>query len=416
MAEKKMSRRLLQHKDIEINEKNTKARGILALVFLAIGVVALAIGVKSCVSGETGWRQISVTNGQMNCSSDFILQYYFPDDDTDLNELNQEVTAIYTQATDQAYKLFYTDAPAGNGGLRDVNDSPNQAVTVNSRLYAAFQQLQEAGDRQIYLAPAFVEYRRVFQAEAEATAKERDPGQNPELMPYISQIAAFANDPAMIDLQLLGNDQVKLYVSPEYLSFAAEYELSVYLDFGWLCNAFISDYIAQDLIDGGYTKGYLSSYDGYTRILDTTDEVYGLNIFDRNGNDIFIPAVMHYTGPASMVFVRNYPLSQQDQWSYYVFSDGKTVNTMLDPADGVCKNSTDNILALSHSSGCAEVALKLSPVYIAQQLDEKALLDLQAEDISCVWFEGNTLKHTGQLDVTLHDDEEVPAYQIQEMN
>lgn len=416
MAEKKIGRRLLQRKEVEVEVKNTKARGILALVFLVIGVVALAIGVKSCAGGDPGWREIKSTSGQMNCSSDFVLQYFFPDDDTDLIELNGNVTRIYTESTDKAYKLFYVDAPAGNGGLRDVNDSPNQAVTVDSRLYAAFEQIVAAGDRQIYLAPVLVEYRRVFQAEAEVIAKEKDPAQNPELMPYIQELTAFANDPAQIDLQLLGNNQVKLYVSQEYLDFAAEYELDAYLDFGWLCNAFISDYIAQDLIDGGCTKGYLSSYDGYTRILDSTDEIYGLNIFDRNGNDIYIPAVMHYTGPASMVFMRNYPLSQQDKWSYYVFSDGKTVNTMLDPADGVCKNSTDNILALSHSSGCAEVALKLSPVYIAQQLDEQALLDLQAQDISCVWFEGNTLKYTGQLDVTLHEDEGVPAYSIKKMN
>ena len=43
MAEKKIGRRLMQFKEVEVEVKNTKARGILALVFLAIGVVFFTV-------------------------------------------------------------------------------------------------------------------------------------------------------------------------------------------------------------------------------------------------------------------------------------------------------------------------------------------------------------------------------------
>lgn len=413
MAENKFGRRLMQRKEVEVEVKNTKARGILALVFLAIGVVFLAIGVKSCAGGEPGWRDITSTSGQTNCSSDFVLQYYFPDDDTDLVELNGEVTALYTETTEKAYKLFYADAPANNGGLRDINAKPNETVTVDGDLYAALTQICNAGDRQIYLAPVLVEYARVFQSEDAVTAEERDPARNPELMPYITQLAGYANDPAMIDLKLLGDNQVQLFVSAEYLAFAQEYELEAYLDFGWMRNAFICDYIAQKFIDKGLNRGHLSSYDGFTRVMDGSGEIYGLNLFDRKGNDIYIPAITQYVGPASLVFVRNYPLSISDKWGFYVHADGTTVHTMIDPADGVCKSSTDNIMAMSGSASCSQMVLELAPVFIADQLDEQALIQLQKQEILCVWFEDDTLKYTGQLAIRNNDDGETPIYKIQ---
>ena len=59
-------------------------------------------------------------------------------------------------------------------------------------------------------------------AENEVEAASYDPVQNPELVADMAELAAFANDPAMIDIQLLDNHQVKLMVAEEYLSFVKD--------------------------------------------------------------------------------------------------------------------------------------------------------------------------------------------------
>lgn len=42
-------------------------------------------------------------------------------------------------------------------------------------------------------------------------------------------------------------------------------------------NAFITDYVADVMIDNGYTLGSLTSYDGFTRNLDQTSAITKLN-------------------------------------------------------------------------------------------------------------------------------------------
>lgn len=414
MAKKKKSPRLIQPKEIEYYEKNTKVRWILALVFFVIGVVALAIGVSSCVSGDPGWRVITSEANVTNCSDEFQLQYYISPED-DISEVNREVTRIYTESTYHAFNLFYVDAPAGNGGLRDLNDKPNQAVTVAPALYTALEQIVKAGDRQIYLAPILVEYRRVLSSEDAVNAELNDPTRNPEKKEEIARLAAFAADPQSIDLKLLGNGQVQLQVSREYLDFAKANEIAAFLDFGWLCNAFCIDYIADALVAEGYTHGFLASYDGFTRVLDTGGEIYRINVYDRQGKDIYLPAVLEYTGPASLVFLRNYYMDANDRYRYYTYADGTCVTLQIDAVDGMYKSSTDNLLSISHSKGCAEMALALSPLYITGELDEAGLAGLNGLDIQCIWGGENTLRYTGDLRVNPLKQENQPEYTLEKV-
>lgn len=403
-------RRLRSKKEIQINEKNTRVRWILALVFFLIGVIFLAIGVGSCQQMEPGWQKITANTGEPNCGGDMIFNYYFSGESDQMKEANQHITQLYTEGVVEAYKLFSADASVDGGGLAAVNSHVNETVTVDEALYQALSLIQESGNRQIYMAPVLVEYRHVLNSEAESLAGEKDPARNPELVPYISQLAGFANDPEMIDIQLLGSNQVQLTVSQAYLRFAEENGIEVFLDLDWMFNAFAVDYLAQKLVDHGYTKGYISSLDGYTRNMDTSGEIYHINIFDRLENDIYIPASLSYAKPTAIVFLHNYPLAQQDAYRYYVFSDGKVVSTMVSPEDGMCKSATDNIMACSESAGCAEMVLQLSPIYLAEELDEAKLTALQNQGISCIWFAGTALRYTGNLQITLLQQEGVPAY------
>ena len=377
---------------IELTDKHKTLRIILLAVTILIAVIAFTTGLTELLYTKPGWQNIESTADGRHCGQDFTFMYYLGAGEMSPTEENRALTKLYSQATQRAYRLFSVDEASGDG-IYGVNAHPNEVVTVDPALYAAFEQVQAWKNRNLYLAPVYVEYNRVFLYEDEQEAMRYDPTRDPELLQYVAELAAFANDPNSIDLELLGNNQVRLNISEAYLAYAQENALDKYVDFGMMKNAFIVDVMAQILQDNGFTRGYIASYDGFNRNLDTSGEKYTFNIYDRYQNEIYLPAAMEYTQPASIVFLRNYPMSQIDRWNYYSFSDGKILTTMIDPADGISKSATDNLVAYSASDGCAEILLRVSSVYIADALDEEALKNLTQDGIYSVWFEGTTLKY-----------------------
>ncbi len=398
------SPRLKPVKKIELSQKNIKLRTILVIVFFAIGLLAIGIGIHSALSEEDGWQEIEATSQKVNCSADFTLNYCLGQGKTSATAEAKALTSLYTRLVEDGYAIF-------QDGVAAAGSRPGETVTVDPALYRAFQQIRDSGNRCLYLAPVYVEYDRIFLCETAQEASQYDPGQNQELVEYISAVATYANDPQMIDLELLGNDQVRLKVSAEYLAFAKEYEITEFLSLGWMRNAFIADYMADALMNAGYTNGYLASFDGFTRNLDTRGESYSQNVFDRLENTAYIPAVLRYEQPTALVFLRNYPLDQQDRWHYFGFSSGRIVTTMIDPADGMSKSATDNLLSYSQTVGCAQILLETSKWYLASELDESGLNELTGQGIYSIWFESTNLRYNEKdAQILLVADGELPAY------
>ena len=378
---------------IELSEEKKTLRLVLAAVLLVIGAVAIIGGLLSLLNTESGWQEVQGSASGANCAGEFVLMYDFADAQPSPTAANKQLSSLYSQATEDAYRLF--SAELQEDGLVNVaylNGHLNETVTVDPALYRALSILKQYQCRYAYLAPAETEYDRVFMAESDAEAGRYDPDQNQELGEYLARIARFAGDPEMIDLEILPENQVRLTVSSEYLEFARENEIETLLDFGWMKNAFIADYLADVLETAGFTNGYLSSYDGFTRNLDRRGNAYSFNLFLRNGNDVDIPGRMNYTGPMSIVFLRNYPLGEQDRWHYYAFASGKIVTAYLDTADGMSKSACPNLVSYSAAAGCGEVLMQTAPVFIADELNTGALDALMKKGIYSVWSEKASLK------------------------
>ena len=58
MARPRKEREAPRIQRIELNEKNTRLRWILVCALLLLGMVAIAIGVNSCVSAQSGWQEV----------------------------------------------------------------------------------------------------------------------------------------------------------------------------------------------------------------------------------------------------------------------------------------------------------------------------------------------------------------------
>lgn len=375
---------------IEVEEKPRKGRVILLAVCLCVAAVALGIWIHNFVTVDPGWYTITPETTEANCGVGFAFSYNVGAGGANAKEEKKALTQVYTEACVEAYNLFTWDVETPvEGGIRYLSNRPNQIVTVDGALYEALQLAKDS--RLLYMGPVTAEYSRIFQYEEEYLASQYDPAQNPDVMAYITELMAFVGSEDHIRLELLGSNQVILHISEEYLAFARENGVEAFLDFGWMTNAFVADYLAQALTEKGYTQGYLVSFDGFGHYLGGT---YTLSLPDRVENEIYRPARFNLTGPVCAVNFRNYPLGDGDDWRYYAFSNGMIASVYVDPTDGVCKSATDNLACYSKSASCAQIVLACAPLFLTEELDESALVSLGAEGVYTLWAEGKELRYT----------------------
>ena len=236
------------------------------------------------------------------------------------------------------------------------------------------------------------EYYNLFFGYEDSPASESyDPYTNEENAEFFRTLAEYAGDSEHIKLELLGDRKVRLKVSDEYLAFAEENGIEVFIDFFRMKNAFITDYLADTMIAGGYTYGSISSYDGYARNLDGRGNSYALNFFDLNGNELFIAAKMTYRGRKSVVALRSYPMGNLDSyWFYESAVSGKIIPPYVD-SDGFYRTSVDTMTAYSSELGCAEVAVRIMPLYVAEKLDTAELNELCDDGVYTLWEKNETI-------------------------
>ena len=387
---------------IELSGDKSNLRLILIVVLLAVACVSIFIAVGSAIKVEPGWQEAQISSKKVNCSQEFTLMYDFSD--YSVNESTdalKKVNALYSTLTEDAYAIFTaSEYETEFANVRYLNDHVNEKVAVDPALYQALELVVKYDSRYPFLAPVYEEYDRIFAQTNEADAGRYDPDKVPELMDYIRELASYSNDGDMIWLELLGENQVCLHVADDYLTYAEENELDTFFDLHWMTNAFIIDYMAARLAENGYTSGYLASYDGFNRNLDTRGNAYAHNVYDRLGNDLLLPVVYNYHVPTSIVVLRNYPMSDSDRWHYFSYSDGSITTTFVDPTDGISKSSTDNLFVYSAGVGCAEILLQATPVFIAEQLNEEALNRLTRDGIYTIWAEDSNI-YCNEKDVDL---------------
>ena len=381
-------------KRVELSETNVKIRMIAIVVLLAIAVTAIGTGLMSVLKTEPGWQLVQANSQKANCGSDFVLQYDFSLDGGDASAKYRQLEILYSQAVEEAFLIFSADVEdAACANAAFLNAHLNEIVTVHEALYEALSLVVQYNDRHVFTAPAAVEYNRVFLSEGDAEAMQYDPAHNAETARWLQDLAIFVSDEGHIGLDILDNNQVRLNVSEEYLAFGEEYGIEIYLDFGWMTNAFRADYLADALKDAGFTNGYLASYDGFTRNLDTRGNSYSVNLFARNGNDINLPAQLDYNRPVSIVALRDYPMTQEDRWHYYGYENGDIVTAFVDPVDCRSKCAISDLVCYSYDLGCAEVLMQSAKTFTADAFLEENLAQLTQEGIWSIWSQGLTLMY-----------------------
>ena len=372
---------------IELSDSHVKGRLAAAVILLAAGVALLVFSLMNLLSADEGWQEIEADAGDaFHCGEDFTFLYELGKGEASANSEKKELTALYSDAAKTAYEIFNADVEIeGIANLWYINRHPNEEISVDAALYNAFSQVCEDEGRWIYLGPAYSVYDNLFYMTSADGAVDFDPHLNPYIGNLFQEICEWANDPEAINLELLGDNVIRLNVSREYLDFMEEEELENFIDFYWLKNAFIADYMADRLLEEGYTHGVISSYDGFVRCFDGSGTVFSYQLYHMQGDTPVSASVMEYTGPQSFVTFKSYPLNSFDFQHYLILSDGSVRTPYLSPKDGLDRCAIEEMTVYSQSAGCAEIALKTAPIYIADQFQKGALASLAEADIYMVY-------------------------------
>ncbi len=376
---------------IDLSDKHKRLRLILTVVFLIVGAFFIAFGVANLSSKEAGWTEIEVSSSELNCSEDFVFIYRLGESGTSTTAENKAITARYSEAVEYAFRMFTNDVEYENvHNMYYISRHPNEEMVVDDVLYRAFSLIKQSGDRKLYLAPVYEQYDGLFYCTEDYQAAEYDPCLNQELADYYKAIAGFADDVRMIDLELLGDNRICLRVADEYLDFASENEITCFIDFYWMKNAFIADYLAEEMLSAGFSHGCISSVDGFTRNLDSGAEYYAYTFYDRAGSMIYPASNIQYKGSVSMVYLHDYALNDSQPY-YYAYSDGRISTPYLDIKDGFCKSAVSDMVCYGRELSCSEILMKMAPLYIADSFNKDAVSKLAEEGIFSIYSENRRI-------------------------
>jgi len=371
---------------VQLSEKNVGRRIVLVVLFLAIGSGFLVYGFMNFLRGDSGWREISVKAGsELNCSEDFTLKYNVGAGGVSAGGEAKALSLIYTDAAVKGYRLFNIDESFDDvTNLYDINQHPNEVMTVDPVLYDALKKVSDANCREIYLGPLYASLENLCMSNDDAAEEA-------------AAVAAFAQNPDDISMEFPGENQVCLHVSDAYQAYAAEMGYTAYLDFFWMKNAFLIDYLADTIRGEGYQLGIISSKDGFVRCLDETGEKeYQYPLYHLSGNEIQSHGTMTYEGPKSIVFFHAYQAGSPDTYRYYQYQDGTMRTPYLSASDGKDHTAASELLVYSGEYGCADTLLAAFFDYQAESLSGESLKTLASQKIYSVWFENNEIQTTDE--------------------
>lgn len=372
-----MSRRYARRNDpvvpkvhrVELDEGNLLLRLLGVGIAIAVAVAAFGYLVNSMLTGDIGWQEISVSRSETGISTQFVLMYDIGASDTAVIAERKAVSLAYGDTADEAYRVMSNLDFEHYQNVAYLNAHPNEDVKVDPLLYGAFRQIEESDSRYIYFAPLFGMYNSLFASRTDEDAMKFDPEFDDGARTFAQEIAAYANDPASVQISLLGDNTVRLNVTDDYLSYAEENEIDSFVDFGILLNAFITDAIADNLISQGLTNGMISSYDGYSRTLG--DLPYSLNVYtpEQGGKQT---AVVTYDRAMALVTLRSFPVKSMDTSGYFTYTDG-TVRAPYIGDDGMLRCAADYFAVFSQQGGCAAAALRALPAFTSDRFSPNAL-------------------------------------------
>lgn len=381
--------------NVEISTSHVGLRIVAVVLLVLVAATAFVYGLNGLFSGTDGWQQIEADVDDLSAATELTFMYDIGAGSESATTERKAIVVIYSDACETAYQLFTPDNEYEYVfNVWYINNHPNEEIQVEEALYSALEMMIENGGRELYLAPIYAEYESLCFSDEDWQAEEFDPLYNDVEAEYFEEVLGFISTDEHVSLELLGDNTVRLSVSDEYLEYASEMGITSFIDFSWTTNAFIVDYVADVMIENGYTAGLIGSNDGFTRNLGGCDDLFTYTLYSKQGNTVYSVADLYYEGTCSFVYAHSYALTSDDTYSYYTYESGDTRTPYISTTDGLSKAATDDLVLYSATSPCANLVLDLIDVYIADELDETKLESLVSDGVYAIYYDGFTVMHT----------------------
>ena len=380
---------------IELSERAPKRRLVLVVLLIIVMLVSFGYALTHLLRGPQGMSEISADSASgYTAAGELTFRY----DLTGVSTADRKaLTILYTQAAKDAFEIFHPLMHFdGRINLYDLSSSPETRLAIDPVLFDALSRCISAGSRHIYLAPVYRVLDDLFFSADHTEAAAFDPLTSAETAEFFRSAAAFANDPAHVGIELFDNGEACLHVSDEYKAFAEEYGITAYLDLYWMKNAFIVDQIAGVLAEHGYTKGLLTSHDGFTRCLDSSGNDYTMTLYYRKDGHLYTDTELHFAKPFASAAIYSYPLTDRGYADrYYTWRNGRVTSAFTDPADGMPKTALPELILISDSHTAGDLALCASQYFIADTADTEGISALLSQNIWSVRWEDGAMIRSG---------------------
>ena len=358
---------------VTLSDKRTKLRLALLISLLVIFAISLTVFLISFLNQNKGWHTITPSRSDAPYAGEIQLSYDIGKGEKRPAEEYREIEELYTEKLAEAYKVFSLDEDyVGVANFSTLSKSYNMEQTVSPLLYNTLKTMTKNTNRILYYAPVRSLYSNLFYCENDAVAETQDPHRSYALREDINKLLPYVMSDKHIRVEFLDDASctVNLFISDEYLATLADMGIEEKISLGIFELAFVVDYVAQAMIDLGYTDGLLTTYNGYMRNLGTYDQSFRVGIQEGSvGMQSRTVAELCYTGALSMVVYRNYPTNALDKTSFYVYEDGTVVSPYIDSITGLNEElALDDMVFYSKKSSCAELALLSYPYFASSAL------------------------------------------------
>lgn len=390
---------------VVLSEKPVKRQMIIAALLLLFGMVMMGISVKQLLTTEAGWKKIEVSgSNKRTCGDDFVLLYNLGASEVSATVENKALTKIYSDTMSKAYDVFSADEDVESVyNLHYINQNPNTEIEVDGLLYDAFEKIAKYENDNIYLGPVYETYDDIFSCQDDVLTKEFDPNQNKEVKTYYNKIANYIKSKD-VELELLGDNKVKLKVSKEYENYLKENGIQKIIDLSIMKNAFVIDYVADELIEAGFENGCITSYDGFSRNLNSSNDKVSYNLFGKINDKVAQVASYQYSGQQAIVYFRDFPVSEKDSNHYYTFKDGRVAASYVDINDGIAKTAVESLLVYGQDMKCSDIMLESMLLYSSDEFDKEESQELNVRNINWIYTEDGNIYHS-QKDAEIKVDQ-----------
>jgi hypothetical protein len=206
---------------------------------------------------------------------------------------------------------------------------------------------------------------------------------NPSVKQYIDSIVNYIKSDISIDF--LNDYNIKLNVSDNYLNILDELSVNDILDFSYLRNAFILDYVSTQLISDGFKYGNIQSYDGYYINLDDTYN-YKYDVYDIIDKKLISTCYVDFMGKYNIVNYRNFAINNMD-YNRFRLEDDKLTSLYINPNDGKNYESIKNLTSYSKTKSLVDIVLETKDIYINNNFNENNI------SIESIWLKDRSINY-----------------------